>query len=285
MKNNTVERAITPYNPSQSEVHQKDRYNLYAPLVRRNQPGIAQFNPNDFRISDGVVSAQIKNVGAIQYSGTPINVSESGITWNINSISAKLVRDAAPGDLILALTNDERNGDIYQIISIVDDEILSLSTRIGTLLGPQGFDALTYSEIYYSTSAVNTGFVIIQEVAKFNRTAVIGDDCIIVCSDMTTSPFTTYITTCKVTKVSDTFVTLSVIKAQNITGAQGDSATIEIGTVTTGEAGTPAAVENVGTENAAVLNFTIPQGEKGDVGSSGTDDEGVYFTRQALSVP
>lgn len=226
MKNNTVERAITPYNPSQSEVHQKDRYNLYAPLVRRNQPGIAQFNPNDFRISDGVVSAQIKNVGAIQYSGTPIQVSDFIITWNINSISAKLIKDAVPGDLILALTDDERNGDIYQIITVVDNEIISSSTRIGTLLGPQGFDALTYSEIYYSDTNCVVGLNIIQELYKFNREAFVGDVCNISVIDMTQTPWITYDTVCKVTFVDpvsmeNRYVTLEVTQMVRSTGPVG----------------------------------------------------------------
>lgn len=52
-------------------------------------------------------------------------------------------------------------------------------------------------------------------------------------------------------------------------GPAGEAATIEIGTVTTGEAGTAAAVENVGTPTAAKLNFVIPQGEKGEKGDTG----------------
>ena len=39
---------------------------------------------------------------------------------------------------------------------------------------------------------------------------------------------------------------------------------IEIGETTTGEPGTPANVTNSGTNTAPVLNFTIPEGEKGD---------------------
>lgn len=39
---------------------------------------------------------------------------------------------------------------------------------------------------------------------------------------------------------------------------------IEIGETTTGEPGTPASVTNSGTNTAPVLNFTIPEGEKGD---------------------
>lgn len=39
---------------------------------------------------------------------------------------------------------------------------------------------------------------------------------------------------------------------------------IEIGETTTGEPGTPASVTNSGTNTAPVLNFTIPEGEKGN---------------------
>lgn len=53
------------------------------------------------------------------------------------------------------------------------------------------------------------------------------------------------------------------------TGAQGDpgaAATVQVGTVSTGEAGTQASVTNAGNENAAVFNFTIPRGAQGVAG-------------------
>lgn len=46
-------------------------------------------------------------------------------------------------------------------------------------------------------------------------------------------------------------------------GANGAAATISIGTITTGNAGTSASVTNSGTSSAAVLNFTIPKGSAG----------------------
>lgn len=52
----------------------------------------------------------------------------------------------------------------------------------------------------------------------------------------------------------------------NIKGAQGESATVRVGTVTTGAAGTNASVINSGNENAAVFDFTIPKGEDGSDG-------------------
>lgn len=56
---------------------------------------------------------------------------------------------------------------------------------------------------------------------------------------------------------------------------QGIAATIEVGTVTTGAAGTDASVTNVGTEQRAVLNFVIPRGDTGASGEQGS--EGVGF--------
>ncbi len=47
------------------------------------------------------------------------------------------------------------------------------------------------------------------------------------------------------------------------TGEEGAAATIRVGTVTTGDPGTDAAVVNSGTERDAVLDFTIPQGQTG----------------------
>lgn len=46
-------------------------------------------------------------------------------------------------------------------------------------------------------------------------------------------------------------------------GVQGIAATVTIGTVTTLPAGSSATVENVGTEEDAILNFGIPEGEDG----------------------
>lgn len=49
-------------------------------------------------------------------------------------------------------------------------------------------------------------------------------------------------------------------------GDPGDAATVTVGSVTTGEPGTNATVVNVGNENAAQLNFTIPRGAQGPAG-------------------
>ena len=57
--------------------------------------------------------------------------------------------------------------------------------------------------------------------------------------------------------------------AINIKGAKGDTgdpATVAVGTVTTGAAGSEATVTNVGTSSNAVFDFSIPRGDKGAAG-------------------
>ena len=53
------------------------------------------------------------------------------------------------------------------------------------------------------------------------------------------------------------------------TGNTWSAATVTVGSTTTWAAGTNASVVNAGTSSAAVLNFTIPKGDKGDQGSEG----------------
>ena len=48
---------------------------------------------------------------------------------------------------------------------------------------------------------------------------------------------------------------------------------LKIGTTTTGNPGEKASVENVGEDYNAVLNFTIPKGDKGDTGAKGEKGE------------
>lgn len=49
----------------------------------------------------------------------------------------------------------------------------------------------------------------------------------------------------------------------SVRGPQGAAATVSVGKVTTGAAGSGAAVTNSGTSGAAILNFTIPRGAQG----------------------
>ena len=62
-----------------------------------------------------------------------------------------------------------------------------------------------------------------------------------------------------------------------VPGPPGLSGTITIGDTTTGQPGTDAEVINIGTPENAVLEFTIPKGEKGEKGDNG-DGVGEILT-------
>lgn len=66
-------------------------------------------------------------------------------------------------------------------------------------------------------------------------------------------------------------------------GADGAAATITVGTVTTGAPGSQAQVVNAGTQNAAVLNFTIPRGATGATGQNGIDGKAATVTLGTIS--
>lgn len=53
------------------------------------------------------------------------------------------------------------------------------------------------------------------------------------------------------------------------TGKQGPAGTVTVGDTTTVSPNTPASVQNVGTSKSAILEFSIPQGQKGDTGETG----------------
>jgi len=70
----------------------------------------------------------------------------------------------------------------------------------------------------------------------------------------------------------------SALKLRFQPGAIGPAGDIAIGTVTTGSPGTPADVVNVGSPQHAILDFTIPEGDKGDQGDAATIAVGTVTT-------
>jgi hypothetical protein len=75
---------------------------------------------------------------------------------------------------------------------------------------------------------------------------------------------------------------------QGPAGTPGAAAMVSVGSVTTAAAGTAAAVTNSGSGQAAVLNFTIPQGAAGAAGSGGSggggSTSGIPFTSMVHAV-
>ena len=74
-----------------------------------------------------------------------------------------------------------------------------------------------------------------------------------------------------------------MLTATGGSGTQGPAGTIQIGTVTTGAAGSSAAVSNAGTPQAAIFDFTIPRGNPGTAGAAATIGIGTITTGAAGS--
>lgn len=121
---------------------------------------------------------------------------------------------------------------------------------------------------YYSTAASGT-LIEMATVTPTDVAPLVGDLIIFPNGDLRT-----------VTAVSSLAVTCSAVVGslkgvqgdqgiQGIQGVQGETgkaATITLGSVGTGEPGTDVVIENTGTSAAAVFNFVIPRGEKGETG-------------------
>jgi hypothetical protein len=62
---------------------------------------------------------------------------------------------------------------------------------------------------------------------------------------------------------------MATINLGRVKGDKGDAASISLGTVSTLSAGSSATATNTGTAGAAVFNFSIPRGDKGETGNTG----------------
>ena len=69
--------------------------------------------------------------------------------------------------------------------------------------------------------------------------------------------------------ITDATTTSSATVYDGTDGVDGAAATVTVGSTTTGEPGTQAGVSNSGTSSAAVLDFVIPRGAKGEQGEQG----------------
>lgn len=74
---------------------------------------------------------------------------------------------------------------------------------------------------------------------------------------------------------------MSRLDLGRVKGTDGAAATVTVGTVTTGAAGSSASVVNSGTSQAAVLDFTIP---KGDNGQGAIPDDSISGRNYTLGV-
>lgn len=154
------------------------------------------------------------------------------IITNTGTASAALLNFTIPkGDTGVGVFSAVVNGSGNLILTLDDASTIDA----GNIQGPKGDKG-------------NTGNAGLSVTAA----AVSGDDLNITLSDST------------VLNAGD------VRGPQGTQGNQGNAGTITVGSVTTGAAGSSASITNAGTSSAATLNFVIPQGAKGDTGTSYT---------------
>lgn len=138
--------------------------------------------------------------------------------------------------------------------------------------------ALTYTTIWSAPSVPFEGLEIGLHTLYFNRSPQVDDSVTVAMGGSPNFDDTkgrSWIAVCKIkgqAPGNETVTAAIITKIVETTGGKGNpgkdgddgkAATIQIGTVTTGAAGSQAAVTNTGTANAAVIDFTIPQGAPG----------------------
>lgn len=186
--------------------------------------------------------------GSMWYTGTADR--------NVDISSALMTAGYTPIKLDLYLNTS--NGNLYQY-SPVDDGLQW--TLKGNLRGSKG-EGFQIKKTYASVSAMNAGYatdgLTIGSFVMISSNVDDPDNAKLYVKGDTAYTF-----------VTDFSGAQGIRGEPGRTGDKGDpgaAATITIGVV---KAGAQAAVVNVGTNNAAVLNFTLPKGDTGAPGQNG----------------
>lgn len=98
-----------------------------------------------------------------------------------------------------------------------------------------------------------------KKISELTTLSPVADDDLVVVVDISDTTMSASGTTKKALKTE--------LKGDK--GDTGDTATVDVGTTTTGNAGTDASVTNSGSTSAAIFDFVIPRGDKGETGSQG----------------
>ena len=180
--------------------------------------------------------------GSMWYTGTADS--------NVDIASALTSAGYTPIKLDMYLNTS--NGNVYQYAPVDDGLQWTLK---GNLRGAKG-EGFQIKKTYASVSAMNAGYA--------NDGLPVGSFVMISSNVEDPDNAKLYVKG----ETAYTFVT-DFSGAQGIKGDTGDAATIQVGSVTSGAAGSQPQVTNGGTAQAVVLNFVIPKGDKGDKGDTG----------------
>ena len=145
MSINIIERAVTPYNSSTSEVRQKERYNLYAPGAGVNKVGMAGYDPTYFAVREQIVELSAAFLASIlHHIPTDETVVIDGIK-EANTLYSKFTHQV--------VDRRDANGQI------------SLITVTGSLLVTKSTDTNTYvqTETLLAEGRIWTRRIVVSE--------------------------------------------------------------------------------------------------------------------------
>lgn len=167
-----------------------------------------------------------------------------------------LIENIIPSGIRVGDNLLDANGDIFTVTAVNDTSVTVGETPIVNIKGVAGKDGAKGEKGDPFTVAKT--FASVQEMENgFETDGITEGSFVIISSDVEDEDNAKlYVKGA----TSYTFIT-------DLSGAQGikgEAGTIEIGTVTTGAAGTEASVVNTGDSNHAVLDITIPRGADGD---------------------
>lgn len=176
----------------------------------------------------------------------------------------------------------DSNGDFYRVTAIDSEtNVVTLSEKIFSIKGADGNPGAKGEKGDPFTVAKT--FASIQEMQDGFETDGIAEGSFVIISSDVEDEDNAKLYVKGATEY--TFIT----DLSGATGIKGEAATIEIGTVTAGEAGTDPTVTNSGTSTNAVFDFVIPKGADGDqikIGETyATAETGTIFFRTVSIVP
>ena len=137
MNENTIEQIIVPRNPSSAKMVKKEEYNLFAPLARKDAPGIASFSEEHFVVINGKVSLRNKRVPLderVEELETSVEELETSVEYLQGEIDAtKIELDVAykeitdkiehpSGSVFENETAPVSGGAVHSAISVIDEK-------------------------------------------------------------------------------------------------------------------------------------------------------------------
>lgn len=180
------------------------------------------------------------------------NVAVDSETHTI-SLSNIIPTGIRVGDSLL-----DSNGDIFSVTEIAEDLVTVGGTPIVNIKGADGANGTKGEK--GDPFAVAKTFASVQEMEDGFETDEIAEGSFVIISSNVEDEDNAKL----YVKGAEAYSFITDLSGA--TGIKGDTGTIEVGTVSTGEAGTDVIIENVGTDSAAVLNITIPRGANGEDG-------------------